>query len=170
MESPETQEFILSKVKDWVDISSEYSRQTFLPAAIERLRKFLDDRRNWEKVGNYSFRILDYAKDKMIEFMKSPEGSEYLKTNIAKIIHQINVTNLVQEQVMKLDTDELEKMILDNTGGNLVMIQFLGGILGLIAGFIQVHIYFALPVLGLVVLTWISYYRNQKQFEGKIKV
>ena len=105
MESPETQEFILSQVKDWVDVASEYSRQTFLPAAIERLKKFLDNPANWAKVGNYSFRILDYAKHKMIEFMQSPEGSEYLKTNIAKIIHQINVTNLVQEQVMKLDTD-----------------------------------------------------------------
>ncbi len=164
MEAQETQEFILSKVKDWVDVASEYSRQTFLPAAIERLKKFLDNPSNWEKVGNYSFRILDYVKDKTIEFMQSPEGSEYLKTNIAKIIHQINVTNLVQEQVMKLDTDELEKMILDNTGGNLVMIQFLGGVLGLIAGFIQVHIYFAVPVLGLVVLTWISYSRNQKRY------
>ncbi|MBK8395399.1 MAG: DUF445 family protein [Leptospiraceae bacterium] len=164
LESPETQDFILSKVKGWADMSGEYSRQTFLPAAIERLKKFLDDSKNWDKVGNYSFRILDYAKDKMIEFMKSSEGSEYLKTNIAKIIHQINVTNLVQEQVMKLDTDELEKMILDNTGGNLVMIQFLGGVLGLIAGFIQVHIYFAVPVTGLIVVTWISYARNQKKY------
>ncbi len=164
LESPETQDFILSKVKGWADMSGEYSRQTFLPAAIERLKKFLDDSKNWDKVGNYSFRILDYAKDKMIEFMKSSEGSEYLKTNIAKIIHQINVTNLVQEQVMKLDTDELEKMILDNTGGNLVMIQFLGGVLGLIAGFIQVHIYFAVPVTGLIVVTWISYGRNQKKY------
>lgn len=164
MEAPETQEYIVTQVKDWVDIASEYSRKTFLPAAIDRLKKFLDNPNNWEQVGNYSFKVLDYAKDKALEFMQSPEGSEYLKNNIAKIIHQVNVTNLVEEQVMKLDTDELEKMILDNTGGNLVMIQFLGGVLGLIAGFIQVHIYFSVPVLGLVVLTWISYYRNQKKF------
>lgn len=169
MEAQETQDYIITQVKDWFDVASEYSRKTFLPSAIERLKKYLDDPDNWDKVGNYSFKVLDYAKDKALEFMQSPEGSEYLKTNIAKIIHQVNVTNLVEEQVMKLDTDELEKMILDNTGGNLVMIQFLGGVLGLIAGFIQVHIYFSVPVLGLVVLTWISYYRNQKKYNIQTK-
>ncbi|HNB97864.1 MAG TPA: DUF445 family protein, partial [Leptospiraceae bacterium] len=169
MEAQETQDYIITQVKDWFDVASEYSRKTFLPSAIERLKKYLDDPDNWDKVGNYSFKVLDYAKDKSLEFMQSQEGSEYLKTNIAKIIHQVNVTNLVEEQVMKLDTDELEKMILDNTGGNLVMIQFLGGVLGLIAGFIQVHIYFSVPVLGLVVLTWISYYRNQKKYNIQTK-
>ncbi len=169
LSSSETQEYILSRVKDWVDISSEYSRKTFLPAAIDRLQKFLDDKRNWEKVGNYSFRILDYAKEKIVEYMRSSEGSAYLKAQIEKIVHQVNITHLVEEQVMKLDTDELEKMILDNTGGNLVMIQFLGGVLGLIAGFIQVHIYFAGPVLGLTLLTWVSYYKNQKKYSSRVE-
>lgn len=169
LSSSETQEYILSRVKDWVDISSEYSRKTFLPAAIDRLQKFLDDKRNWEKVGNYSFRILDYAKEKIVEYMRSSEGSAYLKVQIEKIVHQVNITHLVEEQVMKLDTDELEKMILDNTGGNLVMIQFLGGVLGLIAGFIQVHIYFAGPVLGLTLLTWVSYYKNQKKYSSRVE-
>ena len=162
--SLETQEYILLKMKDWVDTMSKYSKDTILPAAIDRLQKFLEDKKNWEKIGDYSFKILDYAKEKLIEYMRSPEGSRYLKIQIGNIVHQINITHLVQEQVMKLDTDELEKMILDNTGGNLVMIQFLGGVLGLIAGFIQVHIYFALPVLGLTFLAWVSYYRNQKKF------
>ncbi|MCX8000893.1 MAG: DUF445 domain-containing protein, partial [Leptospiraceae bacterium] len=74
------------------------------------------------------------------------------------------VTQLVEEQVMKLDTDELEKLILDNTGGNLVMIQFLGGVLGIIAGFIQVHILFSIPVGGLTLLAWFSYHRNKLRY------
>ena len=162
LSSPETQEFILSKVSTWVEVSSNYSRQELLPMAINRLKAYLDDRKNWKKVGDYSFQFIDYAKDKLIDYMRSPEGSEYLKVNIAKVIQKVNVTNLVEEQVMKLDTDELEKMILDNTGGNLVVIQFLGGILGIIAGFIQVHIYFSVPVLTLVLVTYVAYKRNQK--------
>jgi uncharacterized membrane protein YheB (UPF0754 family) len=160
--SPETQEYILLQVKDWVEVSSEYSRKEFLPIAIEKLKSYLNDSNNWKKIGDYSLKFLDYGKDKLIDYMKSPEGSEYIKTNIANVIQQINVTNLVEEQVMKLDTDELEKMILDNTGGNLVVIQFLGGVLGLIAGFIQVHIYFSIPVLILVLITYIAHRRNQK--------
>lgn len=165
LSSSETQKFIVDKMKDWIDVSSQHTRETFLPAAIERLKKYLDEPANWEKVGNYSFKILDYSKNKIIEFMQSQEGNQYLKENIAKIIRQVNVANLVQDQVMKLDTDELEKMILDNTGGNLVMIQFLGGVLGLIAGFIQVHVYFAIPVFGLVLLTWFSFYKNQQKYK-----
>jgi hypothetical protein len=60
-------------------------------------------------------------------------------------------------------------MILDNTGGNLVMIQFLGGILGIIAGFIQVHIFFTIPVAALVILAWFSYYKNKLKYSNHIE-
>jgi uncharacterized membrane protein YheB (UPF0754 family) len=161
--SAETQEYIIQKVKDWVELSSEFSRNTVLPNAIDRLKAYLDDPKNWKKVGDYSFKVLEWVKLSAVDYIQSPEGSEYIKANIAKIIHKINVTHLVEGQVMKLDTDELEKMILDNTGGNLVVIQFLGGLLGIIAGFIQVHIYFSVPVLGLVALAWLSYINNQRR-------
>jgi uncharacterized membrane protein YheB (UPF0754 family) len=162
--SPETQEEVVKGVKDWVDFSGDYAREHILPASIERLKRYLDDRQNWGKIGKYSFRVLEWIKGKLVDFIQSPEGSEYVKKNIAKAIHQINVTQMVEEQVMKLDTDELEKMILDNTGGNLVMIQFLGGILGMIAGFIQVHILFSIPVFALTMLAWISYQRNRLKY------
>jgi uncharacterized membrane protein YheB (UPF0754 family) len=161
--SAETQEYIIQKVKDWVELSSEFSRNTVLPNAIDRLKAYLDDPKNWKKVGDYSFKVLEWVKLSAVDYIQSPEGSEYIKANIAKIIHKINVTHLVEGQVMKLDTDELEKMILDNTGGNLVVIQFLGGLLGIIAGFIQVHIYFSVPVLGLVALAWLSYINNKRR-------
>jgi hypothetical protein len=54
-------------------------------------------------------------------------------------------------------------MILNNTGGNLVAIQFLGGMLGIIAGFVQVNKMFALPVLGLIVLVIVEHMRNAKR-------
>ncbi len=164
LSSEETQEKVVQSVREWIEFSGNYARQHILPASIERLKKYLDDPRNWTKISNYTFRVLEWVKSKLVDFIQSPEGSEYVKKNIEKAIHQINVTQLVEEQVMKLDTDELEKLILDNTGGNLVMIQFLGGVLGIIAGFIQVHILFAIPVAGLGILTWISYYRNRLRY------
>ncbi|MCB1180176.1 MAG: DUF445 family protein, partial [Leptospiraceae bacterium] len=163
LSSQETQDYIIQKVKVWVEVSSKFSRESILPNAIERLKAYLDDPKNWQKVGDYTFKILEWVKVTTVDYIKSPEGSEYIKSNIGKIIHKINVTHLVEEQVMKLDTDELEKMILDNTGGNLVVIQFLGGLLGIIAGFIQVHIYFSVPVLALIVLAWLSYMNNQRK-------
>ncbi|MEM7179804.1 MAG: DUF445 family protein [Spirochaetota bacterium] len=165
LKSESTQEYVLGKVEKWVTSIAGYTRQNILPLTIDKLKKYLDDPKNWEKLDKAIFSILNWGKDKTIEFMNSTEGAEYLKTNIGKAIHQLNVTQLVEEQVMKLDTDELEKMILDNTGGNLVVIQILGGGLGIIAGFIQVHIAFAFPVGILIAVAYISHYRNRKKYE-----
>jgi uncharacterized membrane protein YheB (UPF0754 family) len=167
LESPETQEWIIAKAREWINFSSDYARQNLLPEGIEQLKEFLDDEKNWKALDNYFFHILEWIKNKVMELMNSEEGQEYLKQNIGKIVHQINVTQLVEEQVMKLDTDELEKMILDNTGGNLVVIQVLGGLLGIIAGFIQVNIVFIIPVGILVLLAWISYYINKLKYSDK---
>lgn len=167
LSSAETQEKVVQSVRKWIEFSGDYAREHILPASIERLKKYLDDPQNWTKISNYTFRVLEWSKGKLLDFIQSEEGSEYVKKNIEKVIHQINVTQLVEEQVMKLDTDELEKLILDNTGGNLVMIQFLGGVLGIIAGFIQVHILFAIPVTGLALLAWVSYHRNRLRYTNE---
>jgi len=163
LNSKETQEFITSKISDWLTASGDYARQNLLPTGIERLGAYLDDPNNWQEIEKNFLRAVDWVKNRLVEFLNSPEGKIYLKRNIEKFVHKINVTQLVEERVMELDTDDLEKMILDNTGGNLVVIQFLGGILGMIAGLIQVHIYFAIPVGALVALTYWAHYQNRRQ-------
>lgn len=169
LNSKDTQEFIVSKVKDWLDASSDYARINILPKGIERLEKYLDEEENWDKIDNYILRAIDWLKVRILEFIDTPEGQEYIRKNINKFVQQINVTQLVEDRVMKLDTDELETMILDNTGGNLVVIQFLGGILGMIAGFIQVNILFSIPVGALCLVAYISHRRNQKRYEHIIE-
>lgn len=166
LNSKETQDFITTKISDWLSASGDYARQNLLPTGIERLQSYLDDPNNWEEIDKNFLKAMDWVIRRVLEFMNSEEGKIYLKKNIEKFVHKINVTALVEERVMELDTDELEKMILDNTGGNLVVIQFLGGILGMIAGLIQVHIYFALPVGGLIAVTYIAHYRNKKKNPG----
>lgn len=162
--SPETQELVLKTVEEWVTSASEYARQHLLPGGIERLREYLDDPANWKTIDDMIYRMIDWVKNRTLAFINSEEGREYLERTIEKAIHKINVTELVEEQVMKLDTDELEKMILDNTGGNLVVIQVLGGTLGMIAGLIQVNILFAFPVLSLMGIAWVSAYINKRKY------
>ncbi|BDA77739.1 UPF0754 membrane protein [Leptospira kobayashii] len=168
LDSKETQDFITAKISDWLSASGDYARQNLLPNGIERLQSYLDDPSNWEEIEKNFFRAVDWIKNRLVEFMNSEEGKIYLKKNIEKFVHKINVTALVEERVMELDTDDLEKMILDNTGGNLVVIQFLGGILGMIAGLVQVHIYFGIPVGALVGITYIAHYRNKRKQEGDL--
>lgn len=164
LNSPETQELIMSKLDEWLNQLADYARQNILPKGIERLQGYLDDENNWKEIDNYFFRMIDWIKTRLMDFMKSEEGKEYLKVNIGKIVHQINVTKLVENQVMKLDTDDLEKMILDNTGGNLVVIQVLGGVLGMIAGLIQVNVLFAAPVGILTLVVYLAHRQNAKKY------
>ena len=167
LSSSETQEFIASKVEEWVSKAGNYARQNILPTTINKLEEYLDNENNWKQVEEYFFQSVEWIKIKVLDFINSTEGRGFLKAGIEKAIRQLNVTQLVEEQVMKLDTDELEKMILDNTGGNLVVIQFLGGILGMIAGLIQVNIAFSLPVFSLILITWVSHYRNKAKYVKK---
>jgi uncharacterized membrane protein YheB (UPF0754 family) len=163
LNSPETQEVIIDKLDKWLLQLADYARQNILPKGIERLQVYLDNEESWKEIDNYFFRMIEWVKNRLMEFMKSPDGKEYLKLNLGKIIHQINVTRLVEQQVMKLDTDDLEKMILDNTGGNLVVIQVLGGVLGMIAGLIQVNVLFAAPVGFLSLIVYIAHRINAKK-------
>ena len=128
-------------------------------------QNYLDDEKSWKQIDTYILKAIGWIKDSALGFLNSPKGNDYLKAHIERVIHKINVTELVKQQVMKLDTDELEKMILDNTGGNLVVIQIIGGILGIIAGFVQVHIGFAIPLLLLIAITWGAHVLNKRHYD-----
>lgn len=161
LESRETRELVQSRVEAWVARASDSARETLLPELIERLETWLDDENNWARIEHYCLTGLRWARRRLAVYARSAEGQAFLKKQLERMVLKLNVTQLVEEQVMNLDTDELEKMILDNTGGNLVAIQVLGGTLGMVAGLIQVHIGFAVPVFALIALVWLDAYRNR---------
>ncbi len=161
---PATQAIIMRRIKRWVDAAAGFTRVTVLESAVAMLQEYLDNEENWDKIEKYLSDILLATRKRMNEFMGSQKGREILREQINKVVQKINVTEMVENQVMKLDTDELEQMILNNTGGNLVVIQLIGGILGIIAGLIQVHHYFAFPVLLLVAAAWVSAILNRRKF------
>ena len=158
------QAIVMKRIKNLVNTAGDFTRQTMLDSAIIWLREYLNDEKNWAKIDDAISEVLTQIKNRVQKFIDSEKGRGILTTNINKVVQKINVTEMVEAQVMKLDTDELEKMILDNTGGNLVVIQVLGGILGIIAGSIQVHHYFAFPVLGLMAAAWISAIINRRKY------
>ena len=161
LDSPETRELIENRIEGWLEQLSGYARDEWLPRAIEALQRYLADERNWDQIDEYISTIMERGKRWLSDWVNSAEGQALIKENIGKLVRRVDVTALVEEQVMRLDTDELEKMILDNTGGNLVVIQVLGGILGLVVGTIQVNVMFAFPVFGLVALVWVLAWFNR---------
>lgn len=167
LDAPETQILLAEKIEGWVEQSSRFARDTLLPRWIEALQEYLADENHWQEIDRYLLTTLTTSKDKLLEYINSIEGQTWVKSNIERLVSRLNVSGLVRDQVMKLDTDELEKMILDNTGGNLVVIQTLGGVLGLFVGTIQVNVWFAIPVFTLTGLVWILAYFNNRRHQGR---
>ncbi|MGJ8670792.1 MAG: DUF445 family protein [Oceanococcus sp.] len=161
----ETQAFVLEKLESWVHSTAQFSRESVLPRGIEHLQAYLDDPGNWASMEKQILSVLEAGKTMLLEFVDSQRGQRVLKQALENAVHRINVTELVEQQVMGLDTDELEAMILNNTGGNLVVIQTLGGGLGLVAGLVQVHIAFALPLLMGLAVVWLAFLLNRRKFK-----
>lgn len=163
LDAPETQALLEAKIEGWVEHSSRYARETLLPRWIESLQAYLADPDHWQDMDRYLLKTLTESKTKLLEYINSTEGQQNVKNNLERLVSRLNVSGLVRDQVMKLDTDDLEKMILDNTGGNLVVIQTLGGVLGLFVGTIQVNVWFAIPVFAITgVVCVLGYFNNRK--------
>lgn len=163
LDAPETQALLEAKIEGWVEHSSRYARETLLPRWIESLQAYLADPDHWQDMDRYILKTLTESKTKLLEYINSTEGQQNVKNNLERLVSRLNVSGLVRDQVMKLDTDDLEKMILDNTGGNLVVIQTLGGVLGLFVGTIQVNVWFAIPVFAITgVVCVLGYFNNRK--------
>lgn len=163
LQSESAQTLIQERLASWIERLAGFSRSTLLPAAVEHLNVYLNESRNWTQIEELLIQGIAWLKTRALGVLHSETGRRYLRAGIERAVQQLNVTELVEQQVMKLDTDELEKMVLDNTGGNLTVIQFLGGVLGLIAGLVQVHVLFALPIGAAMVLVWIAYELNERR-------
>ncbi|MDX1495975.1 MAG: DUF445 family protein [Salinisphaeraceae bacterium] len=167
LQSEETQEAVVSRVEGWVNTLTEQARKHVLPVSIDRLQRYLNDEASWDQIDTILRRAIEAIKDSFIEMLASEQGTAFIKQQLNRVVQRLNVTGLVEDQVMKLDTDELEDMILNNTGGNLVVIQILGGILGLIAGTVQVEIWLAVPLMGLMGIVAIAFWLNTRKYRKK---
>lgn len=163
MASPEVQEVIQNRLADWIGRVGQTFRDTVLPGIIDQTDSYLKNEDNWEQIEESLIRVIQWLKVKTLALLNSSTGQAWVSRIIERAVRQLNVTNLVEEQVKRLDTDELEKMVLDNTGGNLTIIQVLGGCLGLIAGTVQVHIGFAVPIAALVAVAWVAWRLNERR-------
>ena len=147
----------------WVETVSDLSRRHVLPATVEHLGSYLNDESNWDRIEALLVQALEWLKSHAAELLQGPTGQTYLRAAIERAVQQINVTRLVEQQIMKLDSDDLEKLVLNNTGGNLTVIQTLGGVLGLVIGFVQVHLLFAIPLGGAAAAVWAAWHLNERR-------
>ncbi len=74
---------------------------------------------------------------------------------LRRLAAQIPVAAIVEDRVDDLDLDQLERLIYKVTSENLAGIEFLGGVLGCIAGLVLIDSLFALPIVLVMALIWV---------------
>ncbi|MGM0433550.1 MAG: DUF445 family protein [Pseudomonadota bacterium] len=163
MEKPEMQTLIQERLGVWVEALGTTTRDRMLPLLVSQTDQYLSDERNWERIEGALINAIKWFKRQGLQLLQSEKGQAWVSQGIELAVKRLDVTNVVEQQVRRLDTDELEKMVLDNTGGNLTVIQLLGGCLGLILGTVQVHLAFALPIAVLLVVVWVSWELNERR-------
>ena len=86
-------------------------------------------------------------------FEESGEAIDEVITEILdKLIHQLNVKQIVEENLRAYDETKLEQLIKGVTNEQLLTIQYLGGVLGTIGGFVIWQPLFSISVIGLLTI------------------
>lgn len=152
-----------AELERWISTVSTLSRRHVLPATAEQLGAYLNEPGNWAQIEEGLIAGLQWLKDRAAQLLASETGQRYLRAGIERAVSQLNVTRLVEQQINKLDSDDLEKLVLNNTGGNLTVIQLLGGAIGLIVGTVQVHLLFALPLGVGLAAVWLAWHLNARR-------
>lgn len=104
-----------------------------LPVTAERNIRYLDD-------------YLDDLPSKINA--NSDQVDDLITQVLNRLVNQLNVQKLVEENLRKYDEKKLEMMIRNASNEQLKTIQYLGALLGTIGGFIIWE-----PILSLVILT-----------------
>ena len=163
MEKPEVQALIQARLGTWIETLGTTTRDRILPLLVTQTDRYLQDETNWVRIEESLISTLQWLKKQGLNVLHSGKGQAWVSQGIELAVKRLDVTNVVEQQVRRLDTDELEKMVLDNTGGNLTVIQLLGGCLGLILGTVQVHLAFAVPIGALLVVVWLAWQLNERR-------
>jgi uncharacterized membrane protein YheB (UPF0754 family) len=98
-------------------------------------------------------RNIGYIEEYLDEFPEkihrnSDKIDEVITLLLYKLINQLNVQKLVEENLQKYDEQRLEEMIRNATNEQLKTIQYLGAVLGTIGGFVIWE-----PILSLITLS-----------------
>ena len=128
-----------------------------IPWLIEKIESVLEEDSSWDKLERICNSLLNFAEQELKSLAISEEFKVALSTATPKILDALDISAMVKEKVRTLDTNQLEKMILEATGEHLGTIEVLGGILGAIIGIALFNVeLFVAIIAGLIVLALIE--------------
>ena len=154
--------------EEGADKASQYFEKTLIdihkvveekgiPWLMEKIESFLEEDSSWNKLEPICNTLINFAEQELKNLTNSEEFSVALGTATPIILNALDISAIVTEKVRTLDTNQLEKMILDATGEHLGKIEVLGGILGAIMGIALFNIKLFISIMaGLIVLALIE--------------
>ena len=94
-----------------------------IPWLMEKIESFLEEDSNWNKLEQICNTLINFAEQELKNLTNSEEFSVALGTATPIILNALDISSIVTEKVRTLDTNQLEKMILDATGEHLGKIE-----------------------------------------------
>lgn len=142
--------------KALIDLNKIFEEKS-IPWLIEKIESVLEEDSSWDKLERICNSLLNFAEQELKSLAISEEFKVALSTATPKILDALDISAMVKEKVRTLDTNQLEKMILEATGEHLGTIEVLGGILGAIIGIALFNVeLFVAIIAGLIVLALIE--------------
>ncbi len=144
---------ILHEIEDALEdrVFEKAALKTYSFLSGQTLPEFIENL--LERLPVTAERNIGYIEEYLDEFPEkihnnSDKIDEVITLLLYKLINQLNVQNLVEENLKKYDEQRLEEMIRNATNEQLKTIQYLGAVLGTIGGFVIWE-----PILSLITLS-----------------
>ena len=142
--------------KTLIDIN-KVAGEKGIPWLMEKIESFIKEDSSWNKLEQICNMLINFAEQEFKNLTNSEKFSVALGTATPIILNALDISAIVTEKVRTLDTNQLEKMILDATGEHLGKIEVLGGILGAIIGIALFNIKLFISIMvSLIILALIE--------------
>ncbi|MCC5942611.1 MAG: DUF445 family protein [Balneolaceae bacterium] len=159
IENPEFRKKVSSHLLNELDdalqdkILERAALKTYTYFRGQSLQEFIEEL--LEKVPVSAEKNIGFVEEYLDELPNSIHANsekidELITTALFKLINQLNVQHLVEENLRKYDQQKLESMIRNATNEQLKTIQYLGAVLGTIGGFVIWEPILSLFVLGVL--------------------
>jgi hypothetical protein len=125
----------------------------------------MDTERFWAALDAQVEHGIHSLADWLSSVSRTPMAREKAAPLLRRLASQVPVADIVRERVDELDLDELESLVYRVTSENLHGIEFLGGVLGCLAGIALVWNWAALPLGIAAAAAWMAGRRGGGRFD-----
>jgi len=155
--SPDTAEKIQAYINENKEKLTELIDAKLRPLLLEQSRKLLSSETFWKWIEAQLNRMIPLLSSKLRKFVQSESMKKRVEKYLPEVSKSLKISEIVEGEVGKFTTDDLENMISNVSGDNLAGIEVFGGILGLVAGTLTIanEAWYIPAGVILVVVVWL---------------